>query len=86
MWSMLKGLQLQIVQNEAVAVVGYAEASDQSTKSCPRFSCRQPAWRRSAGAGTLPGLPRSRCPSRLAARSTDDGRLDCCDGGAALSA
>ena len=103
-------LQLQIVQNEAVAVVGYAEAvrglaigsssevgadpgcqpgarvgafrkerpiqrakrgaqssrgsdRDQSTKSCPR--CRRPAWRRSAGAGALPDLPRSRCPSRL---------------------
>ena len=71
-----------------------------SRRNCqPGGSCRRRAGRRSAGAGTLPGLPQSRCPSRAAVhvdgghafskeatRSANDGRLDGCDGGAALSA
>ena len=63
-WELL--LQPQIVQNEAVAVVGYAEAvrglaiqrrraSRGTGPGLSRGSCRrQPAWRRSAGAETLP--------------------------------
>ena len=102
--------QLQVVQNEPVAVVGYAQAvrgfavrgssevgADPGRQPCasvralgqqrpvqraqrgvnpvevaapvrgncrPGGSCRRRAGRRSAGAGTPPGPPRSRCPSR----------------------
>ena len=97
--------QLQVVQDQPVAVVGYAQAvavakleliqaasrapvyapSGRSAQSAcrarrppstssgpgpsrgnyrPGGSCRRRAGRRSASAGTLPGLPQSRCPSR----------------------
>ena len=74
-WELL--LQLQIVQNEAVAIVGYAEAvrgsevgadpGGQPGARARTFRKESPVQspRRSADAGTLPGLPRSCCPSRL---------------------
>ena len=66
-------LQLQIVQNEAVAVVGYArlfvvqspkrgvypvqEAAAISREEAVGDSNLTDGWRRSADAGTFPGLP-----------------------------